>query len=134
MHWIIIFAVMMTATLVTFPADAENSMMVGGEKMPLGPMDLTSGTDSLSSALAPALAPGASKPQTMFREVPSITAEYSVAGTTLLPYVGAGFTNGYATDLDRSLHIAPSTDTNVRGMFGQNMAPSEVQWGVRIPF
>ena len=111
-------------------------MMVGGQSVPLGPMDLTSGTDLQTTPPAPTHAPGLSKPQTIFRDVPSISGEYSVAGTTLMPYVGAGFTNGYTTDLDRSLHIAPSssTDTGLRGMFGQNMAPSEFQWGVRIPF
>ena len=113
-------------------------MMVGGQLMPLGPMDLTrpAATNSLTRVPAPTLAPGLSKPQTIFRDVPSLSGEYSVAGTTVMPYVGAGFTNGYTTDLDRSLNIAPSnpTDAGLRGMFGQNIAPSEFQWGVRIPF
>lgn len=135
MHRMLILAVMiMTTTLCPLFAEAENAMIVGGQPMPLGPMDLTSETDLLTTALAPT--PGFSKPQTIFRDVPSISGEYSVAGTTLMPYVGAGFTNGYTTDLDRSLHIAPptSTDTGLRGMLGPNMAPSEFQWGVRIPF
>jgi hypothetical protein len=134
----IILAVMMVTTVCPFFALAENSMMVGGQLMPLGPMDLTrpSGTNSLTTVPAPTLDPGLSKAQTVFRDVPSISGEYSVAGTTLKPYVGAGFNNGYTTDLDRSLHIAPSnsTDVGLRGMFGQNIAPSEVQWGLRIPF
>jgi hypothetical protein len=136
MHRMLILAVMMMTTLCPLLTEAENSMMVGGQFMPLGPMDLTSETDSLTTALAPTLAPGFSKPQPIFRDVPSISGEYSVAGTTLMPYVGAGFTNGYTTDLDRSLHITPptSTDTGLRGMLGPNMAPSEFQWGVRIPF
>jgi hypothetical protein len=138
MRRIMILTVMMVAMLCPFFALAENSMMVGGQLMPLGPMELTrpSGTNSLTTVTAPTLAPGLSKPQTVFRDVPSISGEYSVAGTTLMPYVGAGFTNGYTTDLDRSLNIAPSnpTDAGLRGMFGQNIAPSEFQWGVRVPF
>jgi hypothetical protein len=132
-----VFFLLMTM-LWPFSVGAENAMIVGGQLMPLGPVDLTrqSATNSGTGAVAPPRAPGFSKPQTVFRDVPSISGEYSVAGTTLLPYVGAGFTNGYATDLDRSLNIAPSssTDPGLRGMFGQHMAPSEFQWGVRIPF
>ena len=139
MHRIMILAVMMVTTLCPYFALAENSMMVGGQLMPLRPMDLTrpSGANSLTTVPPPpTLAPGLSQPQTVFRDVPSITGEYSVAGKTLMPYVGAGFTNGYTTDLDRSLNIVPShpTDAGLRGMFGQNIAPSEFQWGVRIPF
>jgi hypothetical protein len=138
MNRMIIFAIMMVTTLCPFFAVAENSIIVGGQVMPLGPMDLSraSGINSLTTVPAPTLAPGLSKPQTVFRDVPSISGEYSVAGTTLMPYVGAGFYNGYTTDLDRSLHILPSNspDAGLRGMFGQNLAPSEFQWGVRIPF
>jgi hypothetical protein len=134
---ILVFFLLMTM-LWPFSAEAENEMIVGGQLMPLGPIDLThpSATNSSKGIPAPTLTPGFSRPQTVFRDVPSISGEYSVAGTTLLPYVGAGFTNGYTTDLDRSLNISPSSsiDTGLRGMFGQNMAPSEFQWGVRIPF
>jgi hypothetical protein len=72
----------------------------------------------------------------VFRDVPSINGSYSVAGRTLRPYVGAGFSNGYATDLDRSLNIVPSssTENGLRGTLAQNVAPSEFQLGVRIPF
>ena len=112
-------------------------MIVGGQLMPLGPIDLSHpSSTNMRTAPAPTLAPGFSNPQTVFRDVPSISGAYSVAGTMLRPYVGAGFSSGYATDLDRSLNIAPATqpDTGLRGMFGQHMAPSEFQWGVRIPF
>lgn len=138
MHRIMILAVMMVTTLCPFFALAENSMMIGGQLMLLGPRDLTRppGTNLLTTVPAPTLAPGLSKSQTVFRDVPSLSGEYSVAGTRVIPYVGAGFTNGYTTDLDRSLNIAPSnpTDAGLRGMFGQNIAPSEFQWGVRTPF
>jgi hypothetical protein len=133
-----VLAVMIGTMLCPFSARAENSMTVGAQQMPLGPVDLTqsSAADSRAAALPPGAAAGLSSPQTIFRDVPSISGAYAVAGTMVRPYVGAGFTNGYATDLDRSLNIAPSTstDTGLRGMFGQHMAPSEFQWGVRIPF
>ena len=137
MHWMLLVAVMMLPVLSPASVEAESSIIVGGQLMPLGPIDLTQPSPtSMRTAPAPTLAPGFSSPQTVFRDVPSISGAYSLAGTTLRPYVGAGFSNGYATDLDRSLNIAPASqaDTGLRGMLGQHMAPSEFQWGVRIPF
>jgi hypothetical protein len=138
MHWMMLLGFMLVTVLNPVSGGAENSMIVGGQLMPLGPVDLThsSAPNSRTAGQAPTLAPGLDKPQTIFRDVPSVSGAYSVAGTTLRPYVGAGFANGYSTDLDRSLNIAPasSTDPGLRGMFGQHMAPSEFQLGVRIPF
>ncbi len=138
MHWMLLLILMITTTLGPVSVEAENSMIVGGQLMPLGPIDLTppSAANSRTGSPAPILGPALSKPQTVFRDVPSISGAYSIAGTTLKPYVGAGFTSGYATDLDRSLNISQtnSPDTGLRGMLGQHMAPSEFQWGVRIPF
>lgn len=135
MHWMLLLALMMLPLLGPASVEAESSMIVGGQLMPLGPIDLTHSSPT-NQRTAPTLAPGSNRPQTVFRDVPSISGAYSLAGTTLRPYVGAGFSNGYATDLDRSLNIAPASqaDTGLRGMLGQNMAPSEFQWGVRIPF
>lgn len=133
-----LLALMIVTMLSPLSGQAENSMNVGGQLMPLGPVDLTHPSVANSQITAPAsiLVPGLTDSQTVFRDVPSINGAYSIAGRTLRPYVGAGFSNGYATDLDRSLHIAPSssTDTGLRGMLGQNVAPSEFQLGVRIPF
>jgi hypothetical protein len=138
MPWILLLGLMLVTVLDSASVEAENSMTVGGQLVPLGPIGLThsSAANSRSAGPASTLAPEIDKPQTIFRDVPSISGAYSVAGTTLKPYVGAGFTNGYATDLDRSLNISPSssTDTGLRGMFGQHAAPSEFQLGVRIPF
>lgn len=136
MHPLIILAVMIVTTFFPFFAEAENSMPVGGQLMPLGPVDLTRSSGSNSVVPAPTLAPGLTKPQTHFRSVPSISGDYSVAGTTLMPYVGVGFNNGYTTDMDRSLHLSPSntSDAGLSGILGQNLVPNEFQWGVRIPF
>lgn len=85
---------------------------------------------------APAVPPGPSTHSNAFRDIPSISADYSVGGTTLMPYIGAGFGSGYASDLDRSLNGGPSiqTDSGLRSLFGQGLAPSEFQMGIRIPF
>lgn len=72
----------------------------------------------------------------VFRDTPSISGDYSVGGTTIKPYIGAGFGSGYASDLERSLNGGPSiqTDSGLRSLFGQGLTPSEFQMGIRIPF
>ncbi len=71
-----------------------------------------------------------------FRDIPSISGDYSVKGTRIMPYIGAGFGHGYSSDVDRSLNSSPSsqTDPGLRSLFGQGVTPSEVQMGLRIPF
>jgi hypothetical protein len=71
-----------------------------------------------------------------FRDIPSISGDYSVKGTRIMPYIGAGFGHGYSSDVDRSLNISPSgqTDPGLRSLFGQGLTPSEFQMGFRIPF
>lgn len=85
---------------------------------------------------APSIPPGLSTPSNVFRDIPSISGDYSGGGTKLIPYIGAGFGSGYASDLDRSLSGRPSTqtDSGSRSHFGQGLAPSEFQFGIRIPF
>jgi hypothetical protein len=86
--------------------------------------------------LTPSASPGPSTPSNVFRDIPSISGGYSVGGTTLKPYIGAGFGSGYASELDRSLNHSPSTqtDSGVRSLFGQGLTPNEFQMGIRIPF
>src|SRR5690348_15243817 len=116
-------------------AQADTSIIVGSQLMPMGPIDLTR-SPTAHSALPSPFVSGLSDSPTLFRDVPSLSGTYSLGGRIVRPYVGAGFSDGYATDLDRSLHIAPSSasETGLRGMLGQNVAPSEFQMGVRIPF
>ena len=122
-------------TLLSSIAQADTSIIVGSQLMPMGPIDLTR-SPAVHSALPSPFVSGLSDSPTLFRDVPSLSGTYSLGGRIVRPYVGAGFSNGYATDLDRSLHIAPSSasETGLRGMLGQNVAPSEFQMGVRIPF
>ncbi|GKS58418.1 hypothetical protein YTPLAS18_19450 [Nitrospira sp.] len=72
----------------------------------------------------------------LYRDLPSISGELSVNGTKLMPYVGAGFGNGYASDLDRALNqgTAVQPDTSNGNPLGPNMTPNEVRMGIRIPF
>jgi hypothetical protein len=87
-------------------------------------------------AQSPSLPPGSSTPSNVFRDIPSISGDYSVGGTRLKPYIGAGFGSGYASDLDRSLNGGSSTQTESgsRRLFEQGLTSSEFQMGIRIPF
>ena len=71
-----------------------------------------------------------------FRDIPSISGNYTVKGTRIMPYIGAGFGHGYTSDVDRSLNSSPSTPTDpgLRSLLGQGLTPSEFQMGLRIPF
>jgi len=77
----------------------------------------------------------------LIRTLPNVSTQISVAGTMLVPYIGAGFRGGYATDFDRLLSpalsspVSPSnyTDVGLSSLAGQ-MIPNEVQVGIRFPF
>lgn len=85
------------------------------------------------------LMPGEGK--IFLRTLPNVSKPILLGGTTLVPYLGAGFRGGYATEFDRSLNHALSTplfssgpsDVGVKSLAGQ-MIPNEVQVGVRFPF
>ena len=78
----------------------------------------------------------------VLRTLPTVSKPISVGGTTLVPYIGAGFGGGYATELDRALNAAPSASSSSSGssnvgsrsLLGQNLIPNEVQLGIRFPF
>ncbi|MDH5726047.1 MAG: hypothetical protein OEY60_11300 [Nitrospira sp.] len=78
----------------------------------------------------------------ILRTLPSVSKQISVGGTTLLPYLGAGFGGGYHTELDRSLNAVSSglsssySDPNagLKSLVGQHLIPNEVQLGIRFPF
>jgi hypothetical protein len=78
----------------------------------------------------------------VLRNIPTVSKPISVGGQTLVPYIGAGFGGGHATELDRALNAAPSAlssssgSSNVgsRSLLGQNLIPNEVQLGIRFPF
>lgn len=75
------------------------------------------------------------------RTIPTLSAQIAVGRTTVIPYLGAGFGGGYATEFDRSLHTLPvafsnpnSTTVGLRNLFGPYLVPNEVQLGIRFPF
>ena len=75
----------------------------------------------------------------VLRSIPTVSKPISVGGTTLMPYIGAGFGGGYATELDRSLNTMQSLSSGsfnagLKNLFGQQLVPNEVQLGVRFPF
>ena len=75
----------------------------------------------------------------MLRTVPTVSTQISVGGTTLVPYIGAGFGGGYLTEFDRSLNPAQSLSSGSftvgpRNLLGQQLIPNELQLGVRFPF
>lgn len=76
------------------------------------------------------------------RTLPSVSKQISVGGTTLLPFIGAGFGGGYLTEFDRSLNAVSSglsssfsaPNAGVKSLVGQHLIPNEVQLGIRFPF
>ena len=88
---------------------------------------------SVQPNVAVPMQPGSSS---IFRDIPSISGRYSVGGKAIMPYVGAGFGGGYASEFDQSL-AAPGpmqTEPGFRSQFGQVSTPNEFQMGLRIPF
>jgi len=73
------------------------------------------------------------------RTIPTVSKPISVGGTTLMPYIGAGFGGGYATEFDRSLNTPQSASSvsfngGLKNVLGQQLIPNEVQLGIRFPF
>jgi len=72
----------------------------------------------------------------IFRDVPSVSGRYSFGRGTIWPYVGAGYSGGFSSEVNRSFGGAPLTqhDFGLRSQFGQSFSPNEFQMGIRIPF
>ena len=72
----------------------------------------------------------------LLREPPTITGEIRVGDHTFIPYLGAGFGSGYATERDRMLGSDPMLQQkNILGNGnGSGYLPNEFQMGLRIPF
>ncbi|SLM49514.1 protein of unknown function [Nitrospira japonica] len=141
MKSLLIFASTCCSALLLWSAvaasDLDRSMVIGGHIVPLGPETFGKRSGLIGNTVQPVPDQGAASSSTqVFRDIPSISGSYSIGGQMFLPYVGAGFGNGYATDLDRSLHRLPtiSSDQGLHNQFGQSVAPNEFQMGIRIPF
>lgn len=82
----------------------------------------------------------------VLRNIPTVSKPISVGGRTLVPYIGAGYGGGYATEFDRALNPAgsasssssdsssDSSNAGSRNLLGHNLIPNEVQLGIRFPF
>jgi hypothetical protein len=100
---------------------------------------MTSSVTTPTEAAAPI--PPAALPEEnglVLRTIPTLSKPISLGGTTLLPYIGAGFGGGYATELDRSLNTQSaslgSLNAGPKNLFGPQLIPNEVQLGIRFPF
>ncbi|MEO5957372.1 MAG: hypothetical protein ABIR36_17020 [Nitrospiraceae bacterium] len=87
------------------------------------------GTDAVTTPVTPSA-------DSLFRDVPSLSGHYSAGGMTILPYIGAGFSAGYNSQLDRAFtpNSQPQQNLNLGGLPGQTLVPNEFQMGIRIPF
>ncbi|MGE3154583.1 MAG: hypothetical protein AB7G48_06330 [Nitrospiraceae bacterium] len=71
----------------------------------------------------------------MLREPPTISGEIQVGDQTLIPYLGAGFGGGYATEQDRMLSQDPTLQQkSILGNTTGGYLPNEFHMGLRIPF
>jgi len=93
----------------------------------------------LRSQDGPQLSDGASAAeakQDLIRQAPSISGRFQVHDQTFLPFVGAGFSAGYASERDRALGTDLSSQSS--GLFGNGLSkgfmPNEFQMGIKIPF
>src|SRR5574337_321827 len=76
----------------------------------------------------------------VLRNIPTVSKPISLGGRTLVPYIGAGFGGGYATEFDRALNpsvsasssSSDSSNAGPRSLLGQNLIPNEVQLGIRF--
>jgi hypothetical protein len=103
---------------------------------PLQDFPALSGLRSQHAAQSPGTSPEAATKQDIVRPAPSISGRLQLRDQTLLPFVGAGFGAGYASDRDRALGSDLSSPSS--GLFGNGLTkglmPNEFQMGVRIPF
>lgn len=85
---------------------------------------------------AQAIPPGSGLSSPIGQEAPTISGRYSIGGTTVMPFLGAGFGGGYLSDVDRSVnsYLSAPADSGLRSLFGQSLVPNEFRLGIRIPF
>lgn len=135
---VIVFAICVMGLMSFSRVEAAGKSSLAPDSYTASAFGKMDGSDLKNNVVgqAPSVPPGSSTPSNLFRDIPSISGDYSGAGTQLTPYIGAGFGNGYGSDLDRSLSDRPSTQTDSasRSYFGQGLTPNELQMGIRIPF
>jgi hypothetical protein len=127
---------MLMATLVYAGATAwGGEIEILSEGWPLNLSPPTSKTVEQTQGV-PRANPIPDQSSRLLREPPTITGEIRVGDQTLIPYLGAGFGGGYATEQDRMLGSDPTLQQkNILGNGnGSGYLPNEFQMGLRIPF
>ena len=120
---------------------------LGNGRAAIGPATSHTMSSSVFTAMEAAMKPMPSAAVPVedglaLRTLPTVSKPVSEGGRTLVPYIGAGFGGGYATELDRALNAAPSafssssgsSNVGLKSLLGQNLVPNEVQLGIRFPF
>ena len=89
-----------------------------------------------STLAGPTSMPPLDPNQNIMRQAPSLTGRFQLNDQAFIPFIGAGFGGGYATDRDRALgsNWLQQNQTLSGDTFGRNMMPNEVNMGFRIPF
>lgn len=76
----------------------------------------------------------------VFSQPPTLAGRYTVNGSTVMPYIGVGFSGGETTDVNRTaarqsqLQSSVQQDRLLNDVLGKNLIPNEFQLGIRIPF
>lgn len=116
---------------------------IGNERSEVGPALSTTlpFSDPLATETTARQMPPADMPvetTLTLRTLPTLSKQILLGGTTFVPYIGAGFSGGFATEWDRSLNAASSLSSSLfnSGLksFSQGVIPNEVQLGIRLPF
>lgn len=138
-HYLAIVPILLIATLVLPNQSVAAQDRVMADSAVIGEANTQLFSTMLRNHVpiqSPIAGPSESASSSYFRDIPSISGRYSIGGRALLPYLGAGFSGGYGSELNRSLGGAPPTqgDFGLRSQFGQSVSPNEFQMGIRIPF
>lgn len=117
-------------SLVPIPAP---SLSLSGPSVDHGPSQRPATESSMEGRGALPVPDGAAA---RLSDPPSVTGQVTVGTHRVRPYIGAGYGNGYTSELDRALsgQSPAGLDTNLRNLFGPSLVPSEVRLGIRIPF
>jgi hypothetical protein len=130
-----IVAVLVAALAVPIHGIAASEPVMADPAV-LGELNSQLGSKTTAPSQLPLAVSSSAASPTDVRNIPSISGQYSIGGKTVLPYIGAGFSGGYGSELNRSLGGAPpiQNDVGLRSHFGQNVSPNEFRLGVHIPF
>ncbi|MBX3300708.1 MAG: hypothetical protein KF693_00675 [Nitrospira sp.] len=134
----IAISISLSVSLPYAGADGDGHSAIGSSDSDM-PAPAAIATETDKRWMSSASMPGDGK--LLLRTLPTVSKPISMGSTTLMPYIGAGFSGGYATEVDRLLNTTLSAplssfsaaDVGLKSLAGQ-MIPNEVQVGIRFPF